>query len=129
MVPMTMASNAAARSRSPAISASDGATSTTTSSTEANRVRNARASPGATADDVSAGVRSAGWGMIARIRAVGARAIVAGSVPSVGRVQAGQRPLRQLAGHGSMLGGADHVEVGRGSEPGQPRPQLGEATG
>ena len=68
-----------ARARRPAISASLGATGTTTSSTEAKRVRNARPRPGGTDDDVSAGVRSVGSGMTARNRVPGAKAIGGGS--------------------------------------------------
>ena len=54
-----------------------------------------RPRPGATVDDVSAGVRSVGSGMIARIRVVGARAI--GAARRRRRATSGQRPLGQLA--------------------------------
>ncbi len=68
-MPTTTASTVLARARAAAISSSEGLIPTTISSTDANWVRSARARPGSTVDDVSAGVRSTGRGITARIDA------------------------------------------------------------
>ena len=96
---------------------------TTTSSTEANRVRSARPSPGATVDDVSAGVRSVGLGHDRQDpRRRRGRAIGAGSPPSDARsirVSARSASSREMARWAVR---ADHVEIGlrlRAGEPGR----------
>ena len=127
IVPTTTASNElGARPRARRSRHRSGDPATTTSSTEANRVRSARPEPGATIDDVSAGVRSAGSGMIARIRVVGARAIGAGSPPSGARsvrVSARSASSREMA---RCSAEPTTSRSGCGSAPREPAAERGE---
>ena len=95
VVPTTIASWSRTASRSAPTSAADGAWATTNSSTCPNRDRRAAARPGATEDEVSAGVWSVGAGWIAAIRAPGARR--SGSRPSSSRTSVIDRAASSAA--------------------------------
>ena len=115
------------------------------SSTEANRVRSARPRPGATVDDVSAGVRSAGSGMIARIRssargrsapavAVGARSVrvSARSASSRERARWSAEPTTSRSGCGPAPASQPRSSASRALEAarsvGSNRPRAAAAT-
>ncbi len=92
----------------------------TISSTRPNRVRSAAASPGTTVDDVSAGVRSVGAGITARMDASGGQR--QGQAPRVVADER-QRALGELAREGRMRRIAHDAQVRRGARLAEPPTQ------